>query len=420
MGEWLKSPFTEAVAPTVPALPWDTAPIAELLLRLREEAALRPYLGLQECKTLLKSLGKGYGVEDAKTLDILLAALLVKNKADRAAVPLALEAFFQKRALELDRQVEAVIRALDAQKVVENPTGNKQGAGNRQQEVEPILSPQPSATETQEAIGAAPKYETEVQMELMLSASTASLASIKPPDGTNAELEVQPPQGHPFILTDDYQPVSRRQMDQIWRFLRKPSRTGAQAKDLDLHRTVERLARQGWLDQPEWQREKLNKVQLLLLIDHSNSMLAWHGFGRQLVASALQGGGHRHAEVFWFSNLPHEFESAKKPGLLFKDTAHRQTEKIENLLRRCSNQNTEVLIFSDGGAARGGQNEKRAQLTKEWIEMLKKNTSSVSWLNPMPYTRWWGSTAELTHYEVAMFEANQRGLMAAINHLRGR
>jgi uncharacterized protein with von Willebrand factor type A (vWA) domain len=419
---WLKRMFAPANPLDADVLVWDSAPMAKLLLQLREEPLLRPYLGIGECKTLLQSISNGHGLQNAGELETLLAALLVKNKADRVAVPQILESFLQKRNAEIRQQMEEAIRLLEAKKTAAKSQAK---ATERPQWGGEETSPPPAPTQTSDNPGSSsttvPTYQTSVQVELMLSPKSSMLTDIAPVQSDNESTSiVLPPQGHRFILTEDYQPVSRRQMDQIWRFLRKPSHTGGRAENLDLQRTVARIARNGWLDQPEWQRNKLNKVHLVLLIDHSSSMLAWHGLGRQLIASAIQGGGHKDAEVFWFSNLPHQFESAVKPGLLFKDSAHTRTEKMDTLLRRCSKQNTEVLIFSDGGAARGGLNEKRAEHTKVWLQILKRNVSSVAWLNPMPHTRWWGSTAILTTHETAMFEADQRGLMAAINHLRGR
>ncbi len=399
---------------------WNAAPAAELLAALHKEALLRPYLGIGECKTLLNALGSGIGLDDRPQFDLLFTALLIKNKADGDTISRTIEGFFQKRNAEISLEIEAALRQLEAKKEAAQKATGKQTSNNTVPPPVPQPAPLPSATGSGTGSSASPVYETSVQVEIMLSPSTFSLPASERFKTADTNIAAQPPQGHRFILTDDYQPVSRRQMEQIWRFLRKPSRTGSRAEKIDLPRTIERFARQGWLDQPEWQRDRLNKVHLVLLIDHSSSMLAWNLLGRQLIAAAIQGGGHSRAEVFWFSNLPLQFESATKPGLLFKDTAHLKTEKLENLLRRSSKQDTEVLIFSDGGAARGGLNEERAKRTDVWLQLLKKNVSSVSWLNPMPKTRWWGSTAEWTHHQVAMFEADQRGLMAAINHLRGR
>ena len=93
---------------------------------------------------------------------------------------------------------------------------------------------------------------------------------------------------------------------------------------------------------------------------------------------------------------------------------------MADLLRRCSKQDTELLIFSDAGAARGNLSLERAHATAAFLNILKRHVSSVAWLNPMPPHRWWGTTAELTAHQVSMFETTGRGFMAMINHLRGQ
>lgn len=55
-----------------------------------------------------------------------------------------------------------------------------------------------------------------------------------------------------------------------------------------------------------------------------------------------------------------------------------------DLLRRCSKQDTEVLVFSDAGAGRGRMNLERAKATEAFVRLLKTQVSSVAWLNPMP------------------------------------
>lgn len=383
------------------------------MVALHQEPLLKPYLGLQEGKTLIRALQAGYGAEAPAELKVLLTKLLAKSAQEHATIAHNLDNFLQARSQRQQAVLEEAIRQLEIQAAAAKSGSQKPDITPPLPPTEPPKPPKPQTGDTRPGTTEKQVYETSVQVELMLSPGALKLPPTEPASPTL-------PQGHRFILTNDYHPLSRRQMDQIWRFLRKPSQTGKQAKDVDLTRTVERFAKQGWLDEPAWKREKVNKVHLVILVDQSKSMVAWNSLGKQLVASALQGGGHQDAEVLWFSNLPYQFESEARPGLLYKDPTRFKSEKMEKLLRRCSKQNTEVLIFSDGGAARGGLNEARALATKQWLQILKKHASSVAWVNPMPRRRWGASTADIIQYEVAMFEPDQHGLMAAINYLRGR
>lgn len=397
--------------PPLPPAGWDGGPATALLLRLREEPALRAKLGVAEAKALLGAFQQGFGLEHRAGLEQLLAMLLVKTAADQEALGRALDDFQLTRARAYWQQAEAARQA-----AVPKP-GTTTPADLALPQEPPTPTPPPPTPPR--PVPSTPAYQSNIQLELSLSTGASTALPDLPESAAPADASL-PPQGHRFIFTDDYQPVSPRQMDQIWRFLRKPSRTGGRTDELDLPRTVERLARQGWLDRPEWQRDKFNKVHLVLLLDHGGSMLAWQSLARQLAASALGGGGHRAAEIFWFHNLPQQFESAQQSGLLFRDPGHLRSEKMEKLLQRCSKQNTEVLIFSDAGAARGHHNPARIEQTRLWLQLWKRHVSTVAWLNPMPAARWWGSSAEWISHQAGMFESTPRGLMDAVNHLRGR
>jgi uncharacterized protein with von Willebrand factor type A (vWA) domain len=78
-----------------------------------------------------------------------------------------------------------------------------------------------------------------------------------------------------------------------------------------------------------------------------------------------------------------------------------------------------ILIFSDGGAARGQLDRERLALTAEFLERLSRRVRGVAWLNPMPRTRWSATTAEAIARLVPMFEVSQHGLHEAIRVLRG-
>jgi uncharacterized protein with von Willebrand factor type A (vWA) domain len=66
---------------------------------------------------------------------------------------------------------------------------------------------------------------------------------------------------------------------------------------------------------------------------------------------------------------------------------------------------TNALVISDGGAARGNMNSRRAEQTLEFLygnangengsPGLHKSALFVSWLNPMPRHRWRNTTASV-------------------------
>lgn len=207
-----------------------------------------------------------------------------------------------------------------------------------------------------------------------------------------------------------YFPISRRQMKQSWRHLRCLVREGP-AVELDLIATVNQIGRQGILLNPVLIPRRINRTQLLLLIDQDGSMVPFHTISRRLVETALQGGRLGRAGVYYFHNCPTEY--------FYKDSARLSAEQIDTVLAQVNQSQAVALIFSDAGAVREGFNPERHRLTKIFLERLRKQVRNVAWLNPMPRLRWVNTTAQEIAHLVPMFEINRQGLDSAIGVLRG-
>ena len=214
-----------------------------------------------------------------------------------------------------------------------------------------------------------------------------------------------------FLLATDYLPVTQRQMKQSWRHLRRMVREGM-ATELDVEATVQRIAHDGMLLNPVLVARRTNRTELVLLIDQDGSMVPFHSLSARLVETALRGGRLGKAGAYYFHNCPVDY--------LYKDPMHQEAEPIEEVLRGFQRDRTAVLIFSDAGAARGGLNLERAELTATFLQQLQQHVRYVAWLNPMPKVRWNTSTARDIALQVPMFEATRQGLDEAIDALRGR
>ena len=208
-----------------------------------------------------------------------------------------------------------------------------------------------------------------------------------------------------------YFPVSRRQMKQSWRYLRCLVREGP-AVELDLIATVNQIGRQGILLNPVLVPRRINRTQLLLLIDQDGSMIPFHTISRRLVETALQGGRLGRAGVYYFHNCPTEY--------FYQDEARLSDEQIDTVLAQLNQSQAVALIFSDAGAVRGGFSDERHRLTKIFLERLRRQVRYIAWLNPMPKQRWVNTTAQEIAHLVPMFEINRQGLDSAISALRGR
>ncbi|MEH2070787.1 MAG: hypothetical protein V7K47_21940 [Nostoc sp.] len=214
-----------------------------------------------------------------------------------------------------------------------------------------------------------------------------------------------------FILSAGYLPVTERQMKQIWRYLRRPVREG-QRTELDVETTVKQIGHQGILLEPVLLPRRVNRAELLLLIDHDGSMVPFHDMSYRLARTSWRGGRLGRSGIYYFHNCPTEY--------LYHDRNYQEAELVSDIITHSCSNRTAVLIYSDAGAARGGYSEERYELTKKFLAQLKQKVRHIAWLNPMPKKRWLGTTSGEIARLVPMFEVNRRGLQDAVNVLRGR
>ncbi len=214
-----------------------------------------------------------------------------------------------------------------------------------------------------------------------------------------------------FTQTDEYFPVTRRQMKQSWRHLRRFVRQGLPT-ELDIEATIEQVVRQGVFLEPVMIPSRVNRTELLLLIDHKGSMVPFHALSQRFADTALRGGRLGKASIYYFHNCPTKY--------LYCDQSRRQAEPVADFLAQMRPERSAILIFSDGGAARGGFSLERLELTQKFLAQLKQRVRYIAWLNPMATERWFGTTAGEIAHLVPMFEVSRQGFDGAIDVLRGR
>ncbi|MFB2837805.1 hypothetical protein [Floridanema evergladense] len=214
-----------------------------------------------------------------------------------------------------------------------------------------------------------------------------------------------------FFLAGEYFPVTQRQMKQSWRYLRRMVREGV-ATELDVEATVNQIGSQGILLEPVIVPRRVNRTELLLLIDRDGSMVPFHSLSHRLVETASRGGRLGKAGIYYFHNCLGEY--------LYHDPNHQEAELVQDVLSRLRPDRTAVLIFSDAGAARGGFSEERIAFTEEFLKQLKQRVRYIAWLNPMPRSRWSNTTAGEINKFIPMFEVTRQGLESAIYVLRGQ
>ncbi|MCB1816260.1 MAG: VWA containing CoxE family protein, partial [Candidatus Competibacteraceae bacterium] len=96
-----------------------------------------------------------------------------------------------------------------------------------------------------------------------------------------------------------------------------------------------------------------------------------------------------------------------------------QPQPLTKLLAEC-NPDSSLLFVSDAGAARGHRRLARIRATAECLARLKRVSSFIAWLNPMPAPRWDGTSAQFIAGLVPMFQMDPDGFSNAVDCLRGQ
>jgi uncharacterized protein len=213
-----------------------------------------------------------------------------------------------------------------------------------------------------------------------------------------------------FQFLTEYFPVTRRQMKQSWRHMRRKVREGP-PEEIDVDATVKKIGREGVLLAPVLLPRRINRAELVLLIDQGGSMVPFHNLTRQLRETAQRGSRLGQTRVYYFHDYPANF--------LYSDSARLEGQPTDEILARF-NDRAAVLIISDAGAARGKFDTKRLASTENFLQQLERSVRYYAWLNPMPNSRWAQTTAGAIARLVPMFEMSRQGLDAAISTLRGR
>jgi len=201
-----------------------------------------------------------------------------------------------------------------------------------------------------------------------------------------------------YLLTDEYFPVSRRQMVKGWQFLRRQEK-GVKQNDLDLRETIKQIAIEGMFLEPKYRFGIRNREDAIIIFaDYRGSMIAFHELSNRLIETAKGEGGHPRAPVYYFQNYP--------SGYVYKKSNFTEPVKIKEALLKTNRNFTVAIVISDAGAARGNKDQQaiasRVTMTDFLLDHLNKTCAHTVWLNPMPAHRWKGTAAEIIREKVLL------------------
>lgn len=193
-----------------------------------------------------------------------------------------------------------------------------------------------------------------------------------------------------FLDSDEYFPLTRREMVKSWQYLRIKKKSGFD-NQLDMAKIVDQVAVQGIFTSPVYRPKLVNRNDALVIFaDTRGSMTPFEALSDRLIETAKGQTEHPNAPVFYFQNFP--------GGYVFKARNLSEPIPLAEALRSSNAKVTYAIVISDAGAARGVSDEEvianRAKMTQQFLKILQQHTSKIIWVNPMPRHRWANTAAE--------------------------
>ncbi|MEL6842092.1 MAG: hypothetical protein AAFP02_02670, partial [Bacteroidota bacterium] len=307
-------------------------------------SALRRYnfaLGVSDYALLLEALNGGYGLQSEQDLLRLCRTLWFKPGQSWDVFQ---DQFWRairdaKGALQIEASnTDATALETNSDtKIEQQATPDEDLLQDDRSELEPP-KPQPQTIEN--------TVETEGRFVHLSIASSAELAgeTLQSTEQLHQRLEAED-----FLFQGRFQAISSRQLTQTWRYL--PTRPQyRQSSEVDIHGTVEQIARTGMIQDVVFQQQAEEMARLLILIDIEGSMIAFHDLAEQIIASAPSSENEIPAHLY-FHDVP--------GPQLFRDVDQTRSYQIQELKSFFIHRKASILIISDAGAARGRYDRQR-------------------------------------------------------------
>ena len=184
--------------------------------------------------------------------------------------------------------------------------------------------------------------------------------------------------------------------------------TDGSSRKIDIEKTIGLVARTGFYTVPAMRRSRQNNANLIMFIDRRGSMSPFHPILNDLVTTAECAPEIRSLKVFYFHDVIKSF--------VYTDPLLNKHCPIDMVFEDCP-KGLQILIVSDAGAARGHLDANRMVATKQMLDKFISHSSQIAWLNPMPESRWRGTTAQVVGALVKMFPLDLNGITRAIKYM---
>lgn len=381
-------------------------PLLEIFLRLRRNFQI----GIQEYLVALDALGKGFC--SRKRFIFMCQTIWAKTKDEQDQVAEIINRLLPKELTEnefdkLISQLEPSDETRQKHEVSQTRKSPETEKPAQASESKPVKPPEKDKSDKPPEEKSQNKSGQETQN---ISETFSAWTETTPYSVNIGDAEIQNFQLDPNLDFIGSLPITRRQMKRAWRYYRRMRRTGPPA-ELDIRKTISQMHRTGTITKLVLIPRRCNMAHILILKDEGGSMTPFRYITQELLDSAIRSGLAR-VSIFYFHNVPENH--------VFDDPMLTSQKPVNDAVGTFTNQG--VLIISDAGSARGDYNMDRAEDTLRFIQIIRRVTFNIAWLNPTPKDRWEDTTADLIRHkcEIPMFTLDRPGLDQAVDVLRGQ
>jgi len=366
----------------------DTLVFYDFFTQLRKQTDLQ--LDMDQYTLFLELFARGYAWGDKEQLRRLCSTLWLARPQYRDIFDREFDRAFEKWiATTPAPQPEIPAKANKKPETTENQTELTTPQGKKEPEQPPPAPPPVSPPSTPESSRMAAVY-----LELSDVDAEEEQGQAGNADGGSI-LE------HAFILTNHFLPVKERRLQQNWRYLRFKAEKKP-GTEIDIGATVERVAREGGFIDFEYEPRIEYKRVFHFLIDHEGSMVAFEAMAQQIVNAFRSSLVNTQVHTWYFHNYPGE--------VLFENPFHTAAIDTASWRARLRKNPAALFIISDAGAARGGEQFERILATYDWLEATRRYAPQTLWLNPVPRSRWPGSSAVYIASFIPMVDISKSGI----------
>ncbi|MGC3944730.1 MAG: hypothetical protein QM762_09435 [Chryseolinea sp.] len=338
---------------------------------------LRYSIDIDKYKEFVKMVAEnGSALQDKEALTHFCKFLFLQNLRDEEKFTRIFNDAVKRELQHLLTKAETIATTRSSSS---NGAGDRTAAAADTNKKQPIINkPIHEKTETPEDIEHTREVPLYFQLPLQQNAPQW-------PDAAQDKVLVN------YLQTDEYFPITRRNMVKAWQFLRHKDKEGYE-DEIDVEETTKQIARDFFFINPRYKVSIGNrKDTLMIFADYRGSMAPFHELSNRLIHTATTEGGHPKASVWYFQNCP--------SGYVYRKSNLTQPVKLKEALATANKNFTLAIVISDGGAARSGKDAQivnsRLKMTLPFLDSLDKACAHTIWLNPMPMQRWRGSCAEL-------------------------